>query len=199
VASWIEGMVESTGVFGIALLMFLENIFPPIPSELIMPLAGYTAAEGNANIVLVVLAGSLGSLAGAYVWYALGYWIGEEGIKRLADRYGRWLTVDRKDIDKADDWFDAYGHWAVLFGRLVPTVRTLISIPAGLSEMTWQRFLAYSAVGTVGWTTLLAILGYTLGSRYEDVSHWIDPVSIGVMVLIVAIYLWRVATYKKHA
>jgi membrane protein DedA with SNARE-associated domain len=199
VASWIERVVEATGVFGIALLMFLENVFPPIPSELIMPLAGYTAAQGNANILLVIVAGALGSLAGAYVWYALGYWIGEEGLKRFADRHGRWLTLSSRDIDKADDWFDTYGHWAVLFGRLVPTVRTLISIPAGLSEMAWQRFFLYSAIGTAVWTTLLAVLGYTLGSRYEEIGAWIDPISIGMMVLIVAVYLWRVATFKKRA
>ena len=131
-ASWIEAIVETTGVVGIGLLMLLENLFPPIPSELIMPLAGYTAAQGKANILLVILAGTVGSLAGGFFWYALGRWIGEERLKWLADRYGRWLTMSRADVDKADDWFDAHGHWAVLFGRLVPTVRTLISIPAGL-------------------------------------------------------------------
>jgi membrane protein DedA with SNARE-associated domain len=196
VASFIERIVESTGVFGIALLMLLENVFPPIPSELIMPLAGYTAAQGHANIVLVIVAGTIGSLAGAFVWYWIGLSIGEERLKRLADRYGRWLTLSRTDIDKADDWFDRHGHKAVLIGRLVPTVRTLISIPAGLSEMSSATFLIYSAIGTAAWTTLLAVLGYGLGSRYEQVSAWIDPISIGVLLLIVAIYLYRVATFR---
>ena len=195
-ASWIESMVETSGVFGIALLMFLENVFPPIPSELIMPLAGYTAAQGSANIVLVILAGSIGSLAGAYLWFVVGHWIGEERLKRLADRYGRWMTVTRDDIDKADDWFDQHGHKAVLIGRLIPTIRTLISVPAGLSEMHWQTFLLYSAIGTVAWTALLALLGYWLGSAYEQVSTWLDPISLAILGLIVAIYLWRVITFK---
>jgi membrane protein DedA with SNARE-associated domain len=197
VASFIEGIVESTGVFGIALLMLLENVFPPIPSELIMPLAGYTAAQGDANIVLVIVAGTIGSLAGAFLWYWIGYAIGEDRLKRLADRYGRWLTLSRSDIDKADDWFDRHGHKAVLIGRLVPTVRTLISIPAGLSEMSRSTFLIYSGIGTAAWTTLLAALGYALGSQYEQVSAWIDPISIAVLVLIVALYLYRVVTFTK--
>jgi membrane protein DedA with SNARE-associated domain len=197
VASWIESMVGSMGVFGITLLMFLENVFPPIPSELIMPLAGYTAAQGQANIVLVIIAGTIGSLAGGFLWYAVGRWIGEERLKSLADRYGRWMTVSRDDIDKADDWFDEHGHKAVLAGRLVPTVRTLISVPAGLSEMPWVRFLIYSAIGTTVWTTALALLGYWLGNRYEDVSAWIDPVSYAVLAVIVAIYLYRVVTFRS--
>ena len=196
-ASWIESIVQNTGVWGIAFLMFLENVFPPIPSELIMPLAGYAAAQGEANIVLVILAGSLGSLAGGFVWYALGRWIGEERLKRLADRFGRVMTVTRADIDKADDWFDTHGHKAVLIGRLIPTVRTLISVPAGLSEMPVRRFLVYSAIGTTAWTALLAILGYGLGSQYERVNAWIDPVSLAVVALIVAIYLYRVATFRR--
>lgn len=198
-ASWIEGIVQSTGVFGIALLMFLENVFPPIPSELIMPLAGYTAATGQANILLVILAGTIGSIAGATFWYAIGRWVGEEGMKRLADRFGRIMTVTREDIDKADDWFDAHGHKAVLIGRLVPTIRTLISIPAGLSEMSWSTFLIYSGIGTAIWTTILALLGYGLGSQYERVGAWLDPVSLGVLGLIVLIYLYRVVTFGRNA
>jgi len=196
-ASWIEGVIETTGVFGIALLMLLENVFPPIPSELIMPLAGYTAARGQASIFLVILAGTIGSLAGAFFWYAIGRWVGEERLKRLADRFGRWMTVGRDDIDKADDWFDRHGHNAVLFGRLVPTIRTLISVPAGLSEMAWPTFLLYSGIGTAIWTTLLALLGYGLGSQYERVGAWLDPVSFAVVGIIVLIYLYRVVTFRR--
>ena len=107
------------------------------------------------------------------------------------------MTVSRSDIDKADDWFDTHGHKAVLLGRLVPTVRTLISIPAGLSEMPVRRFLIYSAIGTAAWTTMLALLGYGLGSQYERVNAWMDPVSYGVLGLIVLIYLYRVITFPK--
>ena len=197
-ASWIETVVQTTGVFGIAFLMFLENVFPPIPSELIMPLAGYSAAKGEANILLVILAGALGSLAGASFWYGVGRLIDHERMKKFADRHGRFLTMTRRDIERADDWFDAHGHYAVLFGRLVPTVRTLISIPAGLSEMPIARFLVFSGIGTAVWTTMLALFGYTVGERYSDLEGWIDPISYGVVALIVAIYLWRVATFRPR-
>ena len=164
-----------------------------------MPLAGVAAARGEADIVLVILAGSIGSLAGASCWYAVGRLFDHEALKRFADRHGRWLTIDRTDLDKADDWFDRHGHWAVLFGRLVPTVRTLISVPAGLSEMPLSRFLAYSSIGTAIWTALLALAGYWLGRDPQIVAAWVDPISIGVMVLIVAIYLWRFVTFgRKH-
>jgi membrane protein DedA with SNARE-associated domain len=196
VASWIAAVMQDTGVWGIAFLMFLENVFPPIPSELIMPLAGYNAARGEASLAMVIVAGTLGSLAGGFFWYALGRWVGEERLKRLADRYGRWLTMSRADVDKADDWFDTYGHYAVLFGRLVPTVRTLISVPAGLSEMPVQRFLVYSSIGTAAWTALLAVAGYALESQYERVNVWLDPLSLGIVGLIVLIYLWRVITFR---
>jgi membrane protein DedA with SNARE-associated domain len=197
VASWIETIVQTTGVFGIAFLMFLENVFPPIPSELIMPLAGYSAAKGDANIVLVILAGTVGSLAGALFWYGLGRLFDHERLKGFADRHGRIITMTRADLTKADDWFDAYGKHAVLFGRLIPTVRTLISIPAGLSKMPIGQFLFYSGIGTAVWTTLLALFGYVVGGRYSELEGWIDPISYAVIGLIVVIYVWRVATFKR--
>jgi membrane protein DedA with SNARE-associated domain len=198
VATWIETIIQTTGVFGIAFLMFLENVFPPIPSELIMPLAGYSAAKGEANIVMVILAGALGSLAGAFFWYGVGRLFNHERLKAFADRHGRILTMTRADLTKADDWFDEYGQYAVLFGRLIPTVRTLISIPAGLSEMPVARFLVYSGIGTAIWTTLLALFGYALGSRYSELEGWIDPISYAVIALIVVTYVWRVVTFKPH-
>jgi membrane protein DedA with SNARE-associated domain len=196
VATWIERIVETFGVFGIAMLMFLENVFPPIPSELIMSLAGYAAARGETSVVLVIVAGTLGSLAGATFWYGLARLVDHEALKRFADRHGRWLTMTRRDIETADDWFDTYGHYAVLFGRLIPTVRTLISIPAGLSEMPLLRFLAFSSVGTAVWTAFLALFGYFAGSRYGALEAWIDPISYAVVALVVAVYLWRVITFR---
>lgn len=197
-ASWIERVIETAGVVGIALLMFLENVFPPIPSELIMPLAGFAAARGEAHIALVILAGMAGSLAGATFWYGIGRLFGAEAAKQFADRHGRWLTLTRGELERADRWFDAHGHWAVLFGRLVPTVRTLISIPAGFTEMPLARFLAYSSLGTAGWATLLALAGFWLGSEYQRVKAWIDPISLGVLGLIAAIYLWRFVRFGRN-
>jgi membrane protein DedA with SNARE-associated domain len=188
--------MQSLGPFGIFLLMALENLFPPIPSELIMPLAGYQAAQGVMPLWLVILSGSLGSLTGTLPWYVLGRVIGKARLLKLADRFGRWMTLSPADIEKADHWLDTRGWRAVLFGRLVPTVRSLISIPAGLSDMPLGRFLLYSAIGTVIWTSLLALAGFWLGQGYARIAIFVDPVSTGVVVLIVAIYVYRVVTFR---
>jgi membrane protein DedA with SNARE-associated domain len=193
---FVQGMMQSLGPFGIALLMFLENIFPPIPSELIMPLAGYRAAQGDMSMVTVIVAGSFGSLLGILPWYYLGRAMGLERLKRLAARHGRWMTLSPEDVDTADGWFRARGAMAVLFGRLVPTVRTLISVPAGIARMPLATFLIFSAVGTVIWTTALAMAGFLLGQAYGVVADYVDPVSTGVLVLIVGFYIYRVVTFR---
>jgi membrane protein DedA with SNARE-associated domain len=196
---WIINLIERMGYLGIALLMFLENhLFPPIPSELIMPLSGFTASRGNLNIVGVIVAGSLGSVGGALFWYYVGRWVGDDRLKRWADRHGRWITMTARDVATADRWFDRHCHWAVLIGRLIPTVRTLISIPAGIFEMGVRRFLIFSTIGTLIWSAALAGAGYALGGEYETVSRYLGPVSTGVVVLIVAVYLYRVATFKPR-
>lgn len=197
-AGWIEDLVNQTSYFGVALLMLLENVFPPIPSELVMPLAGYTASQGQASIALVIIAGTVGSLAGAVFWYLVGHWIGEDRLKRFSRRHGRWLTLTPQDIDHANDWFGRHGGKAVFVGRLLPTVRTLISIPAGICGMSWTRFLIYSSLGTAIWTAALALAGYALGAQYEAVGKWVGPVSNGVFALIVIWYLYRVVTFRRR-
>ena len=197
--SFIQDLMNGLGPFGIALLMFLENIFPPIPSEVIMSLAGYKAATGEMSIVTVIIAGSLGSLAGIVPWYFLGYAFGEARIIRLADRYGRWMTMTAEDVEAADRWFRKYGYWAVSFGRLVPTVRTLISIPAGLSRMPFWLFMAVSAVGTVVWTAFLALAGYALGQNFHDIEGYVGPVSNAVVIAVLLLYLYRLITFKPSA
>jgi membrane protein DedA with SNARE-associated domain len=198
-STWILDFIESGGYFAVALLMLLENIFPPIPSEIVMPLAGIVAGRGELSIALVILFGTIGAVAGQLVWFWLGLRVGEEGLKKFARRHGRWLTVSPRDIDKADAWFDKHGGKAVLIGRLVPGVRTLVSLPAGLSEMSVRRFLTYSTIGSGVWTAALGVAGYALGERSESVTHWIGPVSTAVVVLIAVYYVYRVATFKKDA
>jgi membrane protein DedA with SNARE-associated domain len=196
-SSWILDFIESGGYFAVALLMLLENIFPPIPSEVVMPVAGIAASRGDLNVVLVIVFGTIGAVSGQLLWYWLGLRVGEEGLKKLARRHGRWLTVSPGDIDKADRWFDKHGHKAVLVGRMVPGVRTLISLPAGLSEMSLRRFLIYSTIGSGLWTAALAVAGYALGERSESVTSWIGPISTVIFAGIVGYYLYRVATFKK--
>ncbi|MDY8109975.1 DedA family protein [Fulvimarina sp. 2208YS6-2-32] len=193
--SFVNSLMDTLGPFGIALLMFLENIFPPIPSELIMPLAGYEAASGSMSLVSVIVAGTIGSLLGVVPWYYLGLWMGLRRTKGFAARHGRWITMGPQDVETANDWFVRHGSEAVLFGRLVPTVRTLISVPAGIARMPLWKFLVYSAIGSAAWTSFLALGGYWLRSQYELIGGYVGPVSNAVLVLIVVIYLYRVWTF----
>lgn len=201
-SNWITSLMDSLGAFGVALLMLAENLFPPIPSEVVMPLAGYTATSAASapmlHLILVILAGTLGSLAGALLWYWIGLRIGIERLKTFSRRHGRWLTLTPDDIDKADAWFDRHGGKAVFAGRLVPTVRTFISVPAGASGMPFGRFLAHTAAGTLLWTALLALAGWGLESRHDLVAAWIGPVSTAILVVILAVYLYRVATFGRR-
>ncbi len=196
---WITGWIEQLGYVAVAVLMFAENLFPPIPSELVMPLSGYTASQGELSLFGVLAAGWAGSMLGALFWYGVGYWVGLERIKRFAARHGRWLTMTPEEVGRANDWFHRHGGKAVFFGRLVPGVRTFISVPAGVSDMSFMVFLLYTAVGTAIWTAFLTALGYILGASYDQVSTWMNPVTDVVVGAIVIWYLWRVATFGRRA
>lgn len=193
--SWITSTIESLGYAGVVLLMFLENLFPPIPSEVVMPLSGYTAAQGQLSIVGVIVAGTFGSVLGALFWFYIARWLGEDRLKGWTRRYGRWITLGPKDVDKADDWFDRYGGWVVFFGRLIPTVRTLVAIPAGLFEMNLWLYLVLTTVGSAIWTAALALVGWWLGSNWDTVGSYIDPVTYAIMAAIVVLYVYRVVTF----
>lgn len=195
---WIVDTVSRSGYLGVAVLMFLENVFPPIPSELIMPMAGFAAARGSLNLVLVIVAGVAGSMLGALPWYYAGRLLGAERLQRWADRHGRWLTVSARDVEAASGWFARHGGTAVFLGRLVPAVRTLISVPAGVAHMRLLPFLALSAGGTLLWTGLLAGAGYLLEAQYAIVADTIDPASKLVVAGIVAAYLIRLVRQRSR-
>jgi membrane protein DedA with SNARE-associated domain len=196
---WITDIMTSLGYWGIGFLMFAENLFPPIPSELIMPLAGFVVAQGKMSFVPAVLAGVVGTILGAFPWYYAGKFLGEERLKQLADKYGKWITVSSEDIDKATRWFNRFGKKAVLLGRLVPGVRTLISLPAGLSEMPLAPFLIYSTLGTTAWVMILTFLGYVLGDNYELVEEYLGPVSKIVLVFLVVLFIaWVIIKKRKE-
>ena len=194
---WMMGF-QKMGTLGIVLLMFAENVFPPIPSELIMPLAGFSAARGERSLVIVIIAGSIGSLLGALLWYYIGKKIGAERLKRWTRKHGRWLTLSPNEVDQACGWFNRHGGKAVFIGRLIPAVRTLISVPAGIAGMPLASFLLYSAAGTILWTGLLAAGGYFLENQYDKVAHWMNPVSNLVIGLIVLGYLYRVVRFRRR-
>lgn len=197
---WITGFVQSAGYFGIVLLMFAENVFPPIPSEVIMPLAGFTAAKGELSIYGVIASGTLGTIIGALAWYYIGLRLGIKRIKSLARRHGRWLTLDEDDIDRARGWFDRHGKMALVIGHLIPAVRTLISVPAGVARMNLVTFLVASTAGTVLWTALLAAAGYLLESQYHRVEGFANIGTNIVLGLMVAVYVYRVVVWPRtHA
>ncbi|KAM3097992.1 DedA family protein [Phormidesmis sp. 146-35] len=192
-AEWIANTMNAMGYWGIGLLMFLENLFPPIPSELIMPLAGFTVSQGKMNFQYAVLAGVIGTVFGTLIWYYAGILVGEERLRALADRYGKWLGLSGGDIDKANRWFYRHGTKAVLLGRLVPGIRTIISLPAGISRMRLAPYLVYSTIGTTLWTILLTYAGFLLGEHYDRVDEYLAPVSKIVLVgLILGFIAWVV-------
>jgi membrane protein DedA with SNARE-associated domain len=184
-------LIGEHGYLALFMLMFLENLFPPIPSELIMPFAGYAAAKGDIHPIGAVIAGSAGSLLGALAWYGVGYLLGGERFKRIARRHGRWLTISESDVDRAQQWFNRYGGLAVCGGRLIPAVRSVISVPAGIARMQLSRFLLWSSLGTVIWTGLLTGLGYLLGTRFTEVEAWLQPASWAIVAFAVCGYLYR--------
>ncbi len=196
VFDWILSLIDKAGYGGIALLMLLENLFPPIPSELIMPLAGFSAAKGSLNIAGVIVAGTVGSLAGAYFWFLVGRWIGPKRLKRFAARHGRWLTLHPEEIDQARSFFERHQAVALFLGRLVPTIRTLISVPAGVNCIPTPTFLLWSSLGTSLWTALLAGAGYLLEGQYERVSEWLNPVSNVVLMILALWYVYRVVCFR---
>jgi membrane protein DedA with SNARE-associated domain len=194
---WILQIVESGGYAGIFLLMVLENIFPPIPSEIVIPLAGFAAANGQLNIIGVFIATTLGGLVGSLPWFILGRLYGMERLKLLSKKFGRILTLTNSDIDGAHFWFKKHGHMAVLFGRLMPTIRTLISVPAGMSRMKFTPFLIYTCIGTAMWNSILLFAGFVLESQYSSISTYVDFLSNAIIIAIVSIYIYRVVTYKN--
>lgn len=198
---WIKNIMTTLGYPGVAFLMFVENVFPPIPSELIMPLAGFTSADGQLNFIGVCIAGTLGSVIGALPLYWLGRWAGKDRLVEWADRYGKWLTVSGDDVRRADQWFERHGSKAVFFCRLVPGIRSLISIPAGFAEMNLFKFLLYSTLGAGIWSTALAFGGRALGDNYELIDRYLGPISyvvLGLLVVGAAIWIWRRRSKQVH-
>ncbi|HXH53310.1 MAG TPA: DedA family protein [Sphingomicrobium sp.] len=195
-SDWVVRLIDQTGYLGVGFLMFLETVFPPIPSEVIMSVAGIAAAQGKMHYGLVVASGTAGAMLGNIFWYLAARALGVHRLKPLIDRYGRWLTLNWSDIERAERWMRVNGVFLVFLGRMLPTIRSLISIPAGLLRMRFKSFLIASTIGTAGWTALLAGAGYKLGANVEEIERFIGPVSSAIVVVLAAAYVWRLATYR---
>mgnify|MGYP001142726420 FL=1 len=195
-ATWITEIITDLGYVGIALLMLLEAVFPPIPSELIVPFAGFAAGQGQLNVFGVILAATIGSLVGMLPWYFAGRLFGLERVKWLADRIGRWFAFNADEIDNAASLFERWGKPIVLVGRLFPILRTLISVPAGLARMNFPTFALFSAIGMLIWNSVLVGAGYLLHEHYHLVEAWLDPLSWVVLIAVVGLYIFRLFTWR---
>ncbi|WP_037500232.1 DedA family protein [Solirubrobacter soli] len=193
---WVRNTVSAGGYPALGGLILAENLFPPIPSELILPLAGYYVGQGEMAFVLAVLAATFGSLAGALILYAIARF----GGRSLVLRFGKVLRIKESDLDKADHWFDRHGAPIVLFGRLVPGARSLVSIPAGLSEMPVLKFTALTVLGSTAWNCALIGAGWALGEHYEKVGGIVGPIGtavVGLCVLAVIALILRAYTRRR--
>jgi membrane protein DedA with SNARE-associated domain len=189
-ASWATDVIESLGYTGVAMLIILENVFPPIPSEAILPLAGFLAGQGRMWLPAVILVATLGAVIGALILYAAGAWFGDVRVRRLIRRYGKWFAVAEADLDKANGWFDRHGGTAVMICRLVPIVRSIVSIPAGLRRMNVMQFVLYTAIGSGAWNTILIMAGWWLGDNWEEVGDYVNYLEIPVILAALAGAIW---------
>lgn len=200
---WTTEIMEAFGYPGIILVILIENLFPPIPSEIVLPFAGFMTTQGSLTLSGVVVAATIGSVLGAIVLYGVGLWFGRERIYWIVRRYGRWLTITEADVQRTEDWFGRYGMWTVFFCRMVPVMRSLISIPAGLVRMNMGLFILYTAIGSAIWNVLLAGVGAALGAAWDRVSHWVNLYQDAVIALLLiaaaAFLLYRLVQKRKSA
>jgi membrane protein DedA with SNARE-associated domain len=196
-SDWVIRLIEQSGYLGVGFLMFLETIFPPIPSEVIMPIAGMAAAEGKLHFGFVVASGTAGAMLGNIVWYLAARALGVARLEPLIRRHGRWVTMTWPDVQRAEKWFRENGTFFVFLGRLVPTVRSLVSVPAGLLKMRFRTFFIASTVGTLGWTALLATAGFKLRENYSDMAEWVGSASNAVLAVLAIGYVWRIWTHSR--
>lgn len=181
--------ILALGIMGVFIGMFLESAYIPVPSEVILPYAGYLVYIHRASLTEAMLAGLLGGLFGA----VFAYWIARYGGRPLVERYGRYVLIHQKQMDRADRWFRRHGDGAVFFGRLLPGIRTYISLPAGVAEMPLGRFVLFSLLGALPWTILFTYIGYILGNKWQNIGQLAQYFAVVVVILFIAwvAMLWR--------
>lgn len=195
--NWITQFMEQYGYLGVFLMIALENVFPPIPSEIILPFGGFMTTYTSMTVTGVVIASTAGSVVGAMILYGIGLLLDVERLEKIIDRFGHILRVTKEDIHKADAWFDKYGIWTVFFCRMVPLIRSLISIPAGMSNMKFWLFIAFTTVGTLIWNIILVSVGAALGDNWDRITEFMDVYSniaytiIGLGIIIFLVYFFN--------
>jgi membrane protein DedA with SNARE-associated domain len=194
IGQWTVAVMVQAGYLGLGLLVALEMVFPPIPSELVLPMAGFLTGQGLLSYPLAVLAATIGSAIGSLILYGIGAAVGEQRLREATRRWGKWFMLDEGDFDKAHQWFTRWGSAAVFLGRLAPGVRSVVSIPAGVSRMPIGKFLLYSTAGSALWNAFLIGLGFLLGAAWGSAEVYVKPLTFGVLALGAAaglIFAWK--------
>jgi membrane protein DedA with SNARE-associated domain len=192
--SWVMSIIETFGYVGVAVVLALESVFPPIPSEAVLPLTGFLVSQGRMSFVGALIASTIGAVVGALILYWLGYALGEDRVRALVKQYGRWMLLTEEDLDRAHAWFDHHGRIAVLIGRLAPFVRSMVSIPAGVTRMPLLTFTVYTAIGSALWNALLIGAGWLLGASWHHVQEYQQYFAYAVFAVLglaIAWFVWR--------
>lgn len=197
----IEEIISAMGYPGITFVMLIENLFPPIPSEVVMPFAGFLVVDGRFSLLGIVLAGTIGSVLGALVIYYVGVWANERLIRRFIRRWGKFFLLSEDDIDRALNVFDRYGEIIIFVGRLIPIIRSLISLPAGMQRMSLPKFLLFTTMGTAIWSAILGYAGVLLGENWEEIMGVVDQyekaTAAVLIVLVVAFVSFRLRDMRR--
>ena len=197
ITKWVVDVIDSIGEVGVGLLIAAENIFPPIPSEAILPFAGFSASQGDINVVLAWVAATIGALVGAWFLYGVGALIGYDRLRVLAGQ--RWFILfGEADLQRGERFFERHGTWIVFFGRFIPLVRSIVSVPAGATRMSLPTFTLLTAIGAGVWNAVFIAIGYQLGERWERVEGWVTPIGYAVLALL-ALWLVWLAVRKLRA
>ena len=201
-ATWVQDVIEQLGYVGVALLVVAENVFPPIPSEIVLPFAGFVAQRGSDSVIIMILAATVGSVVGALIMYWIAAFIGDERLHAFTRKFGKWVQIREVDLTRAEEWFDRHATSAVLLGRCVPLIRSVVSIPAGFRRMKLVPYLAYTFAGSLVWNILLIGAGALLGDNWERVGDVMSPiqklVELTVVVAVVAFAWLRVRSLLQQ-
>lgn len=191
-AVWVQDVIERLGAIGVALLVILENVFPPIPSEIVLPFAGFVAQRGDGSVVVMIVAATVGAVVGALMLYFVAALIGPVRLGAFITRFGKWFGVKPADLARAEQWFDRHAVAAVLLGRCVPLIRSVVSVPAGFRRMSLVPFIAYTALGSAVWNTALIGAGAALGNQWENVEPYVAILQRLVLAAIALFLMWFV-------
>ncbi|HQA87524.1 MAG TPA: DedA family protein [Candidatus Dojkabacteria bacterium] len=198
IIDWLVNAISTIGYPGVFISVFLESFFAPIPSEIILPFSGFVASTGKMNLIFVIVIATVAAYLGSLPFYFIGKW-GEKPVINFINKYGKYLFIQQKDVDKVFGAFDKYGKGVVFFGRLIPMIRTLISFPAGVAKMQFARFSMYTLLGSLTWNILLTYAGYQLGDHWSVVSKWIEKYQNVILVLIIiAVLLYIIRGIKSR-